>query len=139
MALNWDLTAIENNKELCWVETEEDGESVVTLNPITDCLIWATLFVGMREITAKNLDEFVMRLMEWEKVVGGFLQDTTTGKYTMPSYVDVEFHIGLKTNVTEITLRKWKTKLASMLREDSHKAIRQIKESRKNYIPQEVA
>ena len=40
---------------------------------------------------------------------------------------------------TEITLRKWKTKLASMLREDSHKAIRQIKESRKNYIPQEVA
>ena len=137
MALNWDLTAIENSKELCWVEEEEDGESVVKLNPITDCLIWATLFLGMREITKKNLDEFTMRLIEWEKVVGGFLQDTSTGKYTMPSYTDVEFHIGLKTNVTEITLRKWKNKLSSMLREDSQKAIRQIKDSRKNM--QEVA
>jgi|TARA_R110000824_G_scaffold156873_12_gene330134 hypothetical protein len=130
MALNWDLTAIENSKELCWVEAEEDGESIVKLNPITDCLIWATLFLGMREITKKNLDEFTMRLMEWEKVVGGFLQDTSTGQYTMPSYIDVEFHIGLKTNVTEITLRKWKNKLSSMLRENSQKTIRQIKDRR---------
>ena len=137
MSLNWDITTIENAKELCWVEEEEDGEIVTKLNPITDCLISATLFFGMREITKKNLDEFVMRLIEWEKVAGGFLQDTTTGKYTMPSYVDVEFHIGLKTNVTEMTLRKWKNKLSSMLREDSHKAIRQIKETRKNM--QEVA
>ena len=130
MSLNWDITAIENSKELCWVDSEEKGKH--ELNPITDCLIWATLFIGMREITEKNLDEFVMRLIEWEKVVGGFLQDTSTGKYTMPSYVDVEFHIGLKTNVTEMTLRKWKNKLSSMLREDSQKAIRQIKDTRNN-------
>lgn len=130
MALSWDLTQIDRAKELCWTEPDEEGQ--VQLNPITDCLIWATLFIGMREITKKNMDEFVMRLIEWEKVVGGFLQDTSTGKYTMPSYTDVEFHIGLKTNVTEMTLRKWKGKLASMLREDSQKAIRQIKDTRKN-------
>ena len=56
MSLNWDITTIENAKELCWVEEEEDGEIVTKLNPITDCLIWATLFIGMREITKKNLD-----------------------------------------------------------------------------------
>ena len=135
MALNWDLTEIKSAKELCWIESDEEGQ--VKLNPITDCLIWATLFIGMREITKKNVDEFTMRLIEWEKVVGGFLQDTTTGEYTMPSYTDVEFHIGLKTNVTEMTLRKWKNKLSTMLREDSQKAIRQIKDTRKNI--QEVA
>ena len=135
MALSWDITAIENHKELCWVDSKEVGKH--ELNPITDCLIWATMFIGMREITEKTLDEFVMRLIEWEKVVGGFLQDTSTGKYTMPSYVDVEFHIGLKTNVTEFTKRQWKSKLARMLREDSEKAILQIKNTRKEL--QEVA
>ena len=129
MSLNWDLTNIKNAKELCWVESDEEGK--VELNPITDALIWATMFVGIGRITEKTVDEFTMRLMEWEKLMGGILLNPE-GKSCMPNYMDVLFHVGLSTNVTEMKPAKWKNKLARVLRESVQRDLNKVKDTRNN-------
>ena len=78
MSLNWDLTTIENNKELCWVpSTEEAGK--VELHTVTNVLIWATMLVGFSKITEKNYKDFHRRLIEWEVVADGMIRSRVEG------------------------------------------------------------
>jgi hypothetical protein len=108
MSLNWDLTKIKDSKSVCW--TGEDNKS---LNAVTEVLIWGTMFVGIREITAHNVDVFAERLRVWWDADddGGPLREWKDGhadpvsRHVTPE--EVRAHVGLKTNATNYTERQW--------------------------------
>lgn len=96
MALNWNIEKCDNYKELT------EGEPW----QITNALIWGTMAIGMREITAKNYKEFYQRVNLMEKLNGTWLSrhDTETQKVESLFITedDVKRRIGLRTNAGTI-------------------------------------
>ena len=119
MSLNWNLSKIENHEALCFEVATEDspmrgrkaGESY--LKPETDVLIWACMMVGLRGITATNWPTFWARIALWEKLYGSLLSGWDTDKGTRIDYPMtaelVRAHIGLSTNVGDVTDAKWRS------------------------------
>ena len=126
MALSWDLTKIDNRKELCFIpDKEEEGKG--RLHAVTEVLIWATILVGFHQITEKNYKEFHRRLIEWEVVAGGMLSvgmkdGTRTDR--MPTIEEVQAHIGLSTNASSKTSRQWLANLGRHVKEEADRRIR---------------
>lgn len=107
MALTWDITNIEDHKNVVWIPapTEENPEAV-RMNPVTEVLIFGTISVGLGSITDKNVDEFAARFRVIEKLHGPML----TAKNRKDRFVtDEEFiaHIGLVCNVSNETRSQW--------------------------------
>jgi len=105
MALHYYFEKIDNYENVVWVGEGEDK----TMNPVTHALIFATLAVGLGEITDKNVAEFAARFRIVEKIDGAYV---TTGK-GKPHYItDEEFiaHIGLRTNVGNETRASWSSR-----------------------------
>ena len=107
MALNWNLSNCEDHKSL---QTDDEW-------PITNALIWATMSVGIRDITEKTIPEFYARLSVWEKIVGPLLygKDEETGKLEERGIevADLVKRIGLHTNASSMTRAEWRKNLAS--------------------------
>lgn len=127
MALHWDVTKCKNHKSLT-----AEGEW-----PITNALIWATMSVGIRDITEENIPEFYARLSVWESIVGAMLYetDTETGKATERGVTveDLRKRIGLHTNASSMTRAEWRKNLAAYFdrKADEHKrsAVNEMKEA----------
>ena len=99
MALNWNVEKVENYKEIV------DGEEM----SVTDALIWATMTVGIGEITEANAEEFFKRLHLQEKVNGTWL--VKGGK---PEYItidQVKRRIGLSTNAARFSRAEFNKRL----------------------------
>lgn len=94
MSLDFQLNAITNWKEVCFVEV--DGRRQIA--PATQALIFSTMAVGIGHLTTERLDEFHWRLQVWEKLHGFELT---------PREVVIQ-HIGLRTNVSYETHSKWR-------------------------------
>lgn len=112
MPLTWSLEDIENNKEVCWVPTDEideDGDRLVRLSTVTETLIFMTMAVKLGSITKANADDFYARLKIIEKLDGPFMWKMEDGKkvdrYFTPE--DVQAHIGLACNVTNESFTKF--------------------------------
>jgi len=127
MSLNWSLKNIENQDNLCWIDCPDDFEpgmfdSVFVdtdgqkkrLNYVTSTLIWATMIIGVSEITKKNVDHFFFRLHAWEKINGSFLLDKN-GNQNYIKYDDVKQHIGLSTNASTMSNLKFFAKLRELV------------------------
>ena len=128
MSLNWDLTKIENNDDLCWYETGEkgeDGKPLVRLNSITEALIWATIAVKLGDITDKNWREFWTRLHMSERVYGPSLRRDGEEYYLSPD--DVRAHIGLSCNVCDESKQKFHHAMARGLRDNAERRLRNWK------------
>ena len=116
MSLNWNLSKIENNDEVCWIKrdplpsegdvsdkVDENGQ-ITSMNPVTNMLIWTTISVKMGEITEKNAAEFYARMAFANTILGGapLFRTNEDGEredvYITPE--DVQAHIGLTCNVT---------------------------------------
>lgn len=127
MALHWDVTKCKNHKSLT-----AEGEW-----PITNALIWATMSVGIRDITEETIPEFYARLSVWESIVGAMLYetDTETGKATERGVTveDLRKRIGLHTNASSMTRAEWRKNLAAYFdrKADEHKrsAVNEMKEA----------
>lgn len=127
MALHWDVTKCKNPKSLT-----AEGEW-----PITNALIWATMSVGIRDITEETIPEFYARLSVWESIVGAMLYetDTETGKATERGVTveDLRKRIGLHTNASSMTRAEWRKNLAAYFdrKADEHKrsAVNEMKEA----------
>jgi hypothetical protein len=102
MALNWDLRDIANHKEVCWLGEGEERR----LNPITDALIWYTLALDIGDLSDANLDEFVFRMRTYDRLFRPLLigPDREDRRLT---YAEVKAHVGLRTNVSQVTRSKW--------------------------------
>lgn len=124
MALNWDISHIEDYENLCWVAVtdpdeaksikeegatglfgapcrEEPDGTISVLNAVTHSLIWMMMALGVNgKITASNVEEVAKQVMIYQRVNGAALSVTQDGKkrdrYITPD--DVRSHIGLKTN-----------------------------------------
>jgi hypothetical protein len=108
MALTWDISkAIEREgREQFFVQdgTDSEGKPMYRLRPVTEHLIWSTIFVGIGELNDENEAEFFARLRLWEKVHGASVSLPVEGSegefadhFTTPA--DVRLHLGLTTNV----------------------------------------
>jgi len=68
-----------------------------------ECMIWATMVVGIDEITTVTIKEFAFRLETDRRLVGTFKNVDN-----MPFTVDsLRPFLGLKTNATRKTRAKW--------------------------------
>ena len=112
MALTW------NTQKCTW-----DGNWAYT-----ETLIFSTMTVGMGSITEKNVEEFVRRILIYQEVFGPLLtgpvyedgtlyepedeneelpEGVTRGKISMTADI-IRQHVGMTTNVAEISKAKFK-------------------------------
>ena len=108
MALTWNVSKVENHEV---VTTDPNDPN--KWHPLTEALIWATMFIGMYEITKKNHEEFYARVFVQERVGGTYRMSLQKdGVRPVPLYTtleEVKSHIGLYTNVSMKTLAQfWK-------------------------------
>lgn len=115
MALTFDVTEIENYKENFpdRVVTEEEAASDdpnsfgksdppgTYWNPYTEHLVWACLRVGLGEISKENLDEWVRRYET---------SYSNDGEKPPLNREQIASHIGLRTNISNVTKRSWNAK-----------------------------
>ena len=138
MALTWDLTEIENAKELFWVDNPDPNkkeDETFMLNPVTTALIHTSMFTGISKITPKNYKELSKRLVELEMVgIAMIPYNSDTGEMNVlnlgkdpsfrnPTTEEVHQHIGLVTNVAIKETRKWNTEKSRLLREHAEEYI----------------
>lgn len=106
MALTWDLTKIANTDEVCWNGDGDDAR----MNGVTHALIFATIGVGLSDITEANIDEWELRL-ELLALTGppmGTILVDGERKDWNASRADLEAHIGLHTNAQQWTRTQFK-------------------------------
>ena len=120
MSLNYDLGEIKNYDDLCWLPDEvgEDGKKTFSLNPVTRALTFHSSSIGMGEITKKNWKEFFIRVALYEAVEGASLHKTGASYPAIPRPItkeDVVNHIGLATNVSDISANEFHKRLAKNL------------------------
>lgn len=88
MSLNWDISKVKN-----WEKKQEADHGDL------DCLIWATLSIGMGNLNEKTAQEFCYRLNRYSREVGP-LAVTKTGKTIIWSVSRLKKWFGLHTNVS---------------------------------------
>lgn len=99
MALSYDLTAIADwsdlNKGAEWSKTE--------------ALIFATMSIGMNEITAENAGEFYARIKMLEGAIDSFVSVIEDGEFRSYFFTveDITRRIGLSTNAGTETRTKF--------------------------------
>ena len=101
MALTWNLDAIKDHKQVCWIDNPENVNpelDSVIMNPVTKALIFATMSVDIGRITEDNAGEFYARLRFFERLWGEFVFDGD-GKPHWITPEEVTAHIGMYTNV----------------------------------------
>jgi hypothetical protein len=130
MSLNWSLRDIADYKNACFETADRDhpgrgvkkGEQL--MRPVTNTLIWATIGIGIGQITEANYQTFALRLRLYEQLFGAFLQrrvdvngkevedpfDDRPGRWVdRPITVsEVYAHIGLDTNASRLTDAQFK-------------------------------
>ena len=117
MPLTYDFTNIKNYEQICTrklVEGDKEfnPEKDLYINtPLAESLVWMTIFIGMREITEKNWEQFYWRTRLLECTTGAYRQ---TGTYDNDGKLikkeeqfvtkdEIKSMIGLKTNASEMT------------------------------------
>ena len=115
MSLDWDVSKVADDVRL--TQDPETGDAV--MNPVTNAIIWATIAVGIGEITEKNAREFYTRLHAWELSLGAYLtmaDDDGKRRDYLITPEDIRAHIGLRTNVFPYeSATKWSRKLTNAL------------------------
>ena len=105
MGVNWYTPGGSDTERLA------NCDVIERLNPLTSCLIWATMGVGMGSITEENHVEFWVRLGLREKIKGALLHEKADdGKTWKPRHItleEVKKHIGLTTNASEVSWDLW--------------------------------
>lgn len=123
MSLNWDVSKIENNKEVCFTG-EGDNRC---LAPVTNTLIWYTLAVDIGDISEKTVDEFYIRMNLLDRINTGPMH-WEAGGYRSITLEELRQHIGLHTNVGRGETRsKWfKHKIDGVVRDLEYDLRKQV-------------
>lgn len=118
MALHWNMEDVKDFEEI-----SEGFEWSVT-----DAMIWATMLIGMNQITEANADEFFIRLKMSEAINGSPFYATDENGETVDvgwKKEMVDRRIGLRTNATEMTKAKFNGRITKTLREQAERKITQ--------------
>ena len=98
MSLNYDLARIDSWQELLDTSTGSP-------QPITEAVIFLTIFVGMGEITSQNASEFACRVNLFETCCCPMLQGADGPRFIL--LADIQRHIGLRTNAAPLSRQKF--------------------------------
>lgn len=112
MSLDWNLENIEDYENICWEVNEKTGEKY--MNPITHSLIFATISVGISEITQDNVAEFYNRTILTANVYGEPINEfPEEGGIVRRNYTfeEVKQHIGLSTNASHYSDKEFMEKV----------------------------
>lgn len=93
MPLTYDLSEVKDR------DLSDDGWA------LTQALIFATMAVGINEITEANADEFYARVTITDLVGGPWL--LVDNKRSSITVEDVQKHVGLRTNASPLTRTKF--------------------------------
>ena len=115
MSLNWNIENIKAD----WKSDD--------VWPITDALIWATMSVGMNEITNSNWREFYSRAYMIQTIHGGWIIEKGKTRFVTPK--EVRDHIGLHTNATTYSAAKFKSNIDRRMREYANQQLRMADEA----------
>jgi hypothetical protein len=136
MPLNWYVGNIENSDDVCWLTATKSsvvdgrvrGEEY--LSPITNSFIWATMTIGLNEITKENVDEWEKRLalayaIGWLSkpvVWNGNEPDGEKNSHCFEgrplTRADIERHIGLSTNASYESPSEWRKRVIERMTEE---------------------
>lgn len=126
MSLTFELDKIDGYEQVCWID---EGDRKV-MNPVTNMLIMATMFVGWEEITEANHVEWYTRLRSYEIVAGSLLQHIGEDNERVDRFMtleDVRQHIGLRTNAfPKMTDAKFAKRLYDSLKERVDRELRSL-------------
>lgn len=119
MSLTWDVSRCEDYRSLT-----TDAEA-----PITEALIFATMAIGMGELTETNFDKFATRLNVWAEVAGPLVTEATDdGLRPVPITVaDLRRRIGLRTNVSTMTDARFKANIFRLLMDKARSTVERQK------------
>ena len=145
MSLNWSVKAVKNADDICYYTATKNriydgvtrGEEYV--HPITNALVWATMSVGLNEITEANINEWEKRIalayaVAWiskSMVFAGFEEDGTTAKWEprLITRTDLVNHIGLETNATYESPSAWRKRVMERMEQEG---LRELKHAEKD-------
>lgn len=107
MSLNFNFTKVANHEEVTI-----DPNNPENWHPVADALVWLSLHCGYAEITLKNVDKVIARIMAYQAVAGAFLRHKGAPLYLMPT--DIRRFVGMRTNVTPLTDTQWVRRLGAI-------------------------
>ena len=126
MPLNWSVKNVKDADDVCYFTATKNsvvhglvrGEEYT--HPITNTLVFATMAMGLNEITEANIDEWESRLglayeVGWISkmvVFAGYENDgNIKWEPRMLTRADLERHIGLETNANEESASAWRKRV----------------------------
>lgn len=131
MPLNWKVSGIASYPTVCWRADPErpDDPDAKRLNSVTESLIFATIPVGLNQITKGNHEKFFVRLSALESAFGSFLKEVSRDQIVDRSitFDEVKQHIGLSTNAASLTDAQFKRTLADRLMREAGERLRNVK------------
>lgn len=105
MSLNFDFSKVFD----CEAVTTDPADPQ-SWHPVADALVWLSLQCGFSEISHKNVDKVIDRIMAYQVVLGAYLHPDDGGEiYIMP--VDIRRFVGMRTNATRLTDAQWHRRL----------------------------
>lgn len=123
MPLTWDVSKVKDAERVTSMTV--DGEE--RWHPVTETLVFMSLFIGMPTITEGNAAEFYTRTRMYETVFGPSL--IKDGEFAMLTWEHVQSHIGLRTNATPKTRAKFNGELTGYLRRKAENTLREARET----------
>ena len=122
MALHWNVSACAE------AATSNEGW------PLTNALIYATMFIGINRITEKNVDEFYARLATYEEMFRPLTWKHDEGSdspVNVPTTLDdIKQRIGLSTNATSKTRVQFCRSMGQMIDLEVSRKLRDMKEDK---------
>ena len=103
MSLDWDVEDVKDYKDLWIADPQKGRPDNKTLNTLTQTLIWATIPLGMGNITEENWKDFYASCKLTG--VGSYVYNEEKDRhiFTVVSPENIKRHIGLFTNATRMT------------------------------------
>jgi hypothetical protein len=117
----YELKAIENFKQVCYVEDKDGNEK---LNPLTHALIHLGQLAGYATLTRTNAPTMFERITKLRVLMGPLMQnpDGTTHEIT---WEDVRTHTGLFTNSAPMTGTQFNARILEMVASRASTLIRE--------------
>lgn len=116
MSLDFNLAKIENHATLCY---QGEGDNT-RMNPVTEVIIFGSMFVGLPVITADNAETFQTRLQRFWGEDGPLVWVDDDGLHKRHVTLDeVRAHVGLKTNATQFTNKQFERNMRLKLKREA--------------------
>lgn len=144
MALNWGTDEMKKRLgDARWNEVTtspwpgEGGQE--QWHPVTDRIVWHLLAIGISKITEENAEKVYRRISMIEEVSGPSLVYARDGKETgiFITMEDIRNHIGLCTNVTNMTDAKFNSHLADIVRRVAERRDRKERKSAHDMVAEQ--